>query len=352
MDCLNQIIGITKDNCECLQQDLSPEQITELSMSKSGLYLEELEGGVFLRNVAQLDKCKTFIDIQNSAIETAKKHFTKDLFASLNEKYQVKKLAYIGDIGRPTYSGTLDVNKRLQFIKLQPNKESDAIINLQSFRVFLNQDSNVKVWIYSINEGEVIGNIIMETEVQSLNGVLQVPVDRKLSMKKSGYNVTYYIIFERLGSVKPRNINVSCGCSGGDAFAKFVNVSGGEVDGFSSLSTEKTDKFTHGFALDVQIKCETGNLICKEYDQNDAISQMTAFAILYKSGELVIENIMNSGEVNRFTMLSREHLWGKRSHFKSEYSRCVNWLSQAIDVSSSDCFICRTDDFFLGNILN
>lgn len=352
MDCLEKIIGITKENCECLQQDLTTEEIAELSTSKSGLFLEELEGGLFLRNVVQLDKCKSFIDIQKSAIETAGKHFKTDLFARLNEKYQVKKLAYIGDIGRPTYSGTLDVNKRLQFIKLKPNKDSDAIINLEGIRVFLNEDTSTKVWLFEVNEGETIGNILFEKEVQSVNGILTIPVDSKLSLKKNGIFVSYFVIFERLGTVQPRNIKVSCGCSGGDAFAKFINVSGGEVDGFGSLAEARTDQFTHGFALDVKIKCETGNLICREYDGNDAISLVTAFAILYKSGELVIENIMNSGEVNRFTMLSREHLWGKRSHFKSEYIKRIEHLANVIDVSSSDCFICRSDDFFLGKIIN
>ena len=104
--------------------------------------------------------------------------------------------------------------------------------------------------------------------------------------------------------------------------------------------------------MDVQIKCETGTLICREYDGNDAIALVTAFAIQYKAGELVIENVMNSGEVNRFTMLRNEQLWGKRNHFRKEYFDRIDYLSKVIDVSSSDCFICRSDDFFLGHILN
>lgn len=352
MECLENIIGITKDNCECLQQDLSPEEIAELSVSKSGLYLEELEGGLFLRNVAQLDKCKSFIEIQKNAIETAIKHLKTDLFAQLNQKYKVKKTAFVGDIGKPSYSATLDVEERLQFIKLTPNKDSDAIIHLQTIRVFLNQDTMTKVWLYQIPEGEMIGEILSEQEIQSVNGILTVNTNVLLPLKKNGRFVTYYAIFERLGVVKPRNIKISCGCSGGDAFAQFIGVSGGGSENFSSLSSEKTDGFTHGFSLDVTIRCETGNLICREYDENDGIALVTAFALLYKSGELIIENIMNSSEVNRFTMLSREHLWGKRNHFKSEYIKRMSYLTSEIDVSSSDCFICRSDDFFLGHIKN
>ena len=71
MDCLTNIIGVTQNNCPCLQNGLNAEQIEELSMSKSGIFLEELEGGLFLRDVVQLDKCLTFINIQKNAINTA-----------------------------------------------------------------------------------------------------------------------------------------------------------------------------------------------------------------------------------------------------------------------------------------
>ena len=352
MECLEQIIGITKDNCPCIQKDLTTEEIQELGISKSGLFLEELEGGLFLRNVVQLDKCKTFLEIQKSAIETAKKHYETDLLGKLNQKFQVKKTAFIGDIGRPSYTGSLDVSERLQFLKIAANKDSDAIVHLNSVRIFLNQDTTTKFWLYEIEEGQTEGRIILENEVSSQNQILAIPINAQLPLKRRGIYLNYYLIFERLGEVKPRNIKVSCGCSGGDGFSKFIQVSGGQSEGFSSLSTSSNDQFTHGFSIDVQIKCEAGNLICREYDGNDAISLVTAFAILYKAGELVIENVMNSAEVNRFTMLSREHLWGKRNHFRKEYFDRIDYLSKSIDVSSSDCFICRSDDFFLGHILN
>lgn len=352
MDCLNGIIGITKTNCPCLQMDLTPEEVVELSTSKSGLFLDELEGGIFLRDVVQLDKCQTFIEIQKSAINTAIKHFSADLFARLNERVQVRKTAFVGEIGKPSYSASLPVEGRLQFVKLTPNKESDAIVHLNLIRVFLNQDTTTNVWLIEMKEGETEGTILQTQNVTSSNGILTVPVNASLPLKRNGSFVTYYVVFERIGEIKPRNIKSSCGCSGGDAYAKHISVGGGEAEVFSSLHSAKTDEFTHGFSLDVEIKCETGSLICKEYDENDAVALVTAFAILFKAGELVIENILNSGEVNRFTMLRNEHLWGKRNHFRKEYFDRIDYLSKVIDVTSSDCYICRSDSFFLGNIIN
>ena len=351
MECLSSIIGITKTNCPCLQNGLTSEEITQLSTSKSGLFLDELEGGLFLRDVVQLDKCQTFIEIQKNAIETAKSHYKADLFSRLNERVQVKKTAFVGEIGKPSYTGSLDVSGRLQFIRLKPT-ESEAMVHLDLVRVFLNQDTTTNVWLVEMKEGETEGTILKSEEVTSTNGILTFPANVALPLKRNGVFLTYYVVFERIGDIKPRNIKISCGCSGGDAFAKHVDVGGGETEGFGTLATTKTDEFTHGFSLDVKIKCETGNLICKEYDENDSIALVTAFAILYKAGELVIENILNSGEINRFTMLRTEHLWGKRNHFRKEYIDRVGYLSKVVDVTSSDCYICREDNFFLGNILN
>lgn len=351
MDCLNSIVGISKTNCPCLENGLSPEEIAGLAESKSGLYLDELEGGIFLRDVVQLDKCETFINIQKAAIETAKTHYKADLFSKLNERVQVKKTAFIGEIGKPSYTGSLDVSGRLQFIKLQP-KESDAMVHLDLVRVFLNQDTTTTVWLIEMKAGATEGTILKTEEVTAQNGILTFPANAALPLKRNGVFLTYYIVFERIGDVKPRNIKASCGCSGGDAYAKHIEVGGGETEVFSALTTVKPDEFTHGFSLDVQIKCETGSLICKEYDESDAVALVTAFAILFKAGELVIENILNSGEVNRFTMLRNEHLWGKRNHFRKEYFDRIDYLSKVVDVTSSDCYICRDDNFFLGNILN
>lgn len=353
LECLNGIIGVTKDFCQCLHGQISQEDFDALKESKSGLYLDNVEGGLFLRNVPQLDKCKSFLDIQVQAIDTAKKFFFADILAELNLKYQVRKTNFVGEIGKVSYTSTMQTNKRLQFLKLKTN--NDGVVQIDRLRVFLNMDTTTKVWILQVEEGKSDGQIIYENEiVQTQSNYLSIefPEPLKLPLNIGGKKQNYFVIWERLGEVQPRDIKVSCGCSGGDGFADFLFVTGGEADNFSDVPNALNDVFTHGISIDVQIKCETGSVICKEYSENDAIANVTAFAILYKSAELVIENVMNSSEVNRFTMLSREHLWGKRSHFKSEYEKRVRYLAENIDVASSDCFFCRENVMYKGNILN
>lgn len=353
-ECLEDIIGVTKDFCQCLHGQVSTEEFEKLKISKSGLFLDEVEGGLMMRDVKQFDKCKTFLKIQTDAIENAKKFFKADILAQLNLKYQVKKTNFIGEIGKPSFTSSMNTSKRLQFLKLEPN--NDAVLEVSRLRIFLNNDVTTKAWVIKVEEGQTNGVMVYENEeIVSSNKVLTVNFEQglKLSLNSNGKKQNYYLVYEKIDSdLQPRDIKVSCGCSGGDAFAEFLFVTGGEADNFSELSTVLTDKFTHGISIDVQIKCETGSVICKEYNANDAIAYVTAFSILYKSAELVIENIMNSSEVNRLTMLSNERLWGKRNHFKKEYNDRIKYLAENIDVTSSDCFLCRDDVMYLGNILN
>lgn len=353
-ECLKDIIGVTKDFSQCLHGQLTNEEFQALSVSRSGLYLDGVEGGVLLRNVPNPNNIKPFIKYQTDAIENAKKFFTADILAELNLKYQVKKTNFIGEIGKVSYVGSMAVNSRLQFLKVQA--KNDAILHVDRFRVFLNMDITTKVWVVKIEEGQSQGVIVYENEnVTSDNKIITVifEEDLKLPLSINGRKQDYYFVYEKLDSaLQPRDIKTSCGCAGGDAYSEFLIVGGGEAETFSDLGFTKNDLFTHGISISVQIKCETGSVICKEYNENDAIAYVTAFALLYKSAELVIESIMNSGIVDRFTMLSREHLWGKRTHFKKEYNDRVKYLSGAIDVTSSDCFLCRDDTMYLGNILN
>lgn len=353
-ECLKDIIGVTKDFCQCLHGRVSNEEFEELKKSKSGLYLDEVEGGLMLRTIQQQDKCSTFLKIQKDAIENAKKFFTADILAQLNLKYQVKKTNFIGEIGRVSYTGSMNVSKRLQFVRLKPN--NDAVLQVDRLRVFINQDLSTKVWILQVEEGKSDGVMIYENEeVFSENKILTVTFENglKLPLNVGGKKQEYYFVYEKLEeSLQPRDIKVSCGCSGGDAFAEFLFVTGGEAETFSEMISTPNDVFTHGISLDVQIKCETGSVICSEYNENDAVAYVTAFAILYKSAELVIENVMNSNEVNRFTLLANERLWGKRNHFKKEYNDRIKYLAENIDVTSSECFICRDNSMTLTQILN
>ena len=158
----------------------------------------------------------------------------------------------------------------------------------------------------------------------------------------------YYFVWEGSAGTKARDNGVSCNCSGGNGYDSYVSLKGGESNDLNDLSG--SDNFAHGFSLDVEIKCDTGRLICREFDSQNKIAVASAWANLYKAGELLIEKVLSSSEISRITLMNRDYLYGKRNHFRAEYEKRILYLSYEIDVTKGDCFICQNRDFFVGNV--
>ena len=339
MECLNEIIGVTNSFCNCFNGNLTPELIAKMKVSKSGLYLDGLEGGILLRNVTQLDKCKSFVEMQFEAIEEAKKAFTKDAMRKLTERYKSSKRNFIGDIGKMAFTQTLNTSQRLQFLKI--NAVSDGIFKINRVRLIANISVDSHYWLIGMNNGDTIGEIISEGDFQTDAGnYISLDIQAELPLVKNGNYQTYFIVWESNGA-SPRDTKWDCGCPSGNGFEDFINVSGGEASDFTRLNTNPNDIFTHGMVVDAELRCGLGNIICEEFNREEAIPMSVAYAIRYKAGELLIENIMNSGEVNRYTMLANERLWGKRNHFISKYEEHLGWSTDVMDITSSDCFLCR-----------
>ena len=344
MECLENIIGITKVECPCFTEQISQELKDKMKISKSGLYLDGLEGGVLLRNVTQIDKCRKFIEMQFDAIEEAKQYYQKGIITKLFEKYKSNKKNYLGDIGRMNFTGSLNTSKRLQFLRIQG--VADGNLTLNRVKLIADSDITTTIWLIGMNIGDTLGEILSEKSIVISAGQFSVvELSAELPLMKNGKNQEYFIVWERNGA-NPRDTKLTCNCPGGNGYEDFVQVSGGEAEDFSTLVSAPSDVFSHGIIAEISLKCGIGNLVCKEYNAEEAVALATAHAIRYKAGELLIENILNSGEVNRYTMLSNERLWGKRNHFSAKFDEMINYVADMVDISSSDCFICRESKMF------
>lgn len=356
MECLENIIGITNSDCPCVIDGLTPEEVAKLRESASGLYLDELEGGVNIRSLEMLDACQNMAEMALGARDTATKKLRDDILVALQNKYRTAKKAFIGNIGRPSYTSNMSVSMPYQFMRLRPVGTSDAIMKISGIRLIVDRAAMVLVQIIRAVKGGNQGEVVFsETVTTNANAYTAIPVATPLELPLSGGGeiYDYYVVWSRLGTgANPKDLKVSCNCSGGTGYEQFFEVNGGELNDTSYLNGGKLDKYSHGLSLDVDIRCKPGDLICREYDRENAIAVTMAWATMYKAGELLIEAVMNSGEVNRYTMMNREYLWGKRNHFRKEYDTRVIYLASVMDVTSSDCFICRDTHFVKAGILS
>ena len=353
MECLENIIGITNSNCECLTAGLTEEQVAAAKKSTSGLYLDgNLEGGVALEEIKLLENCGEYYKLASKAIKSAQKAFYDDLQIAIGSKYKNVKSRFMGELGRLQYAGAMNVQDTLQYLKVEPLVSSVAVMRVNNVRLNITTTKEaVPVKLIAVLDGFSSGDIIFETVVntQAARFVsVEIPVGLQVPLSRNGRKVNYYFVWERENEL-PIDNSVSCGCSGGDAYQEYVKLTGGTAADYDSLGI-KSDVFAHGFSVDAEIYCETAGLICKEFHKEDRVALVSAWSVLYKAGELLIEYVLQSPEINRFTMMSREYLWGKRNHFKAEYNNRLAYLGAEIDITADDCFMCRDKKMFVGNV--
>lgn len=351
MKCLENLIGISATDCLCTLDGLSEAEKIEVKKSVSGLYLDrDLPGGVNISEIKTLDACGLYFRLAKEAITSAQKRFEGDIEIALSEKYKNQKTTFRGELGRMTFASVLNKTKNFQFMQIVPNQLSDGIIKLYGGRVIVNENDTLSVHILA-QKGDGVPQVIHTTTVEVLANKFTgftLPETTEFPLTIDGQKMYYYFVWEGSAGTKARDNGVSCNCSGGNGYDSYISLKGGESDNLNELSG--SDSFAHGFSLDVEIKCDTGRLICREFDSQNKIAVASAWANLYKAGELLIEKVLSSSEISRITLMNRDYLYGKRNHFRAEYEKRILYLSYEIDVTKGDCFICQNRDFFVGNV--
>lgn len=354
MECINGIVGVTKTDCGCIVDDLDAETKVKLSKSTSGIYLDDLPGGVELRALNDIDACKTMADMALNAIENAQSTTQDDLVVALANNYQKGLTTYKGYIGQISYSSTLQAVKQYQGELLRANTGADAVAVVNRIMVIVNGSENLTLKIIRALRGAAMGEAVASYDfVSEANNYVFVPITAPLTLPLSlrGQPLDYYFVYDsHVGAgVAPKDTKIDCNCGSAgtqNAISGYLKATGVQIDDLNNLSSAQMDKYTRGVLVDVELRCNTEQLVCGSYSSQEAVAVVLARAVWYKAGELLIESVLKSNEINRYTMQGREYLWGKRNHFRSEYETRITFLASAIDVTASNCFICKDDSIY------
>lgn len=360
LQCLTDSVGVTTSDCECIITGLTSEQVLALKVSKSGLYLDNLPGGVQLKALNNVDACRKMAEMAHTAIANAVKATEDDLIIALNNTYEQSRNTYIGTIGRMSFATTLGVSKRWQGIRIRPRDESDAVMELSRIMVIINDAQTFNVRLFKVPYDSVMGQEIGTWEVTTeANAYASIPVNpvQKLFFLENGTRYEYWLVYDRDeagGAFLPKDTKIDCSTCSSNAqrgLIEYVTVNGVQVDSMSALNVVTTDEYSHGLIVDVKLTCDKEKLMCREYNHNDAIARALSNAVWYKAGELLIEDVQKQTDVSRYTTMKSEYLWGKRNHFKKEYETRITYVGAVIDVTASNCYVCRetiNQPFFAG----
>lgn len=350
LTCLKEVVGVTLSDCQCIIQGVDSETLAKLRASTSKLYMDDLEGGVHLKALNHVEACKTMSQMALNVRDNAIKRVEDDLLIAINNRYKKEHKNFNGQIGRMSYAQSLAVQRNWQGIRIRPNDYSDAVIRMSKLQIILNQAVTVTVRLMQVPLDSVMGIELFAWPVTTTaNAYTDVPIGSdpiSMPMMVKGELVEYYLLYdisEPGVPVMPKDTAVQCSTcpSGAVRFSEYISVWGVQLNNINSLNDKLTDQFSRGLILDVQISCDNETLMCREYNDEDAVALTMAYATWYKSGELLIEEVLKSPDVNRYTTMAREYLWGKRNHFRKEYESRIVYLASVIDVTASNCYVCR-----------
>ncbi|MCA9497107.1 MAG: hypothetical protein KC589_09250 [Nanoarchaeota archaeon] len=354
LKCLDNIIGLSQTDCACYD-DQKP---SDFDTSNSGLYLDQLEGLELSIINADADCGDGNIwEKMESAIRNAKINLRTDLLASIGTGARNKRKPFSGIIGQKQYRTFLNDTLVYAGLRITDCDIKGGEFTIKNIHTLLDGSAtfDIEIWnniddvplkTFQVNS---VANTWTENDV--LSEELTFPLYTEDADK-----LEYYILYKPNG-LKGAENKLDCGCSRKPDYMKWFNIQGIKVNDPTIDGSFFSDGYAHGLRIDVQINCNNAHVICGGDDQeldfdNDPIARVLAYAIRYKAGEILIEDILASGQINRYTMLDKERLWGKRNHYRSEFSQRIMYLTQEIDLSVNDCFACGDDSIRQGSILS
>lgn len=345
MTCLDNVIKLSRTTCNCFDDD----KPNDFNVGKTEVYLDELDGlGLSLLNASSTCEEGSLWDMMAKARTNATLAFKTDLLSAIENNFVSKRPNYSGLLGQTTFTSTLPISTPYagQVITFKPIVGAKMIV--KRIGLIMNVSVPVTVSVYNNDENKTnpIGTYTINSVANSIAfGVLSTPLELPLWSKNIN-DLEYYFVYS-ISGFQPKNNKTECvPCSGGVknvVWNNWVNLNGisGSTNDYSTFNKTET---LNGLVVDAEFKCDASRIICSEeypIDFETGRGMQMAYAIRFKAGDILLNNILSSPEINRYTMIDREALYGKRNWCRSNYQDWIKYLSENTPIINNDCWICK-----------
>lgn len=353
-DCLTNIIKLSRTTCECADLGDVPSDYDE---GQSEIYLDELDG-INLKMVGSIADCEKggLWDLMAWARDEAAKQFKADLLSCINSNYTSRRPIYSGLLGQSTFTGSLSLSESKAGIIVTFPQIKGGTMKVKRIGLAINASTAVVVDVFN-NDANQTTPIASYTINSTANTLIYATLGTPLELPMWSNNVNrleYYFVYSRVG-FQPKDMKGDCGCGGvAPGWKSWASVKGIKGSG-TIYSQYSTDKYLNGILLDVDFRCQTSQLICSDdkpldFD-NDGWDMQIGYANRWKAGELLLQKMLDSPELNRYTMMDREKTYGMRNHARKMYNDFIQYLCENKEISTG-CLVCKPNpNFVMGNIL-
>lgn len=353
--CWTNIIGITRTPDLCLNNDnISPDY----DYSNSSLYIDELKG-INLRLIEEtggnLDLWTKIERARENAIRTARMDMIAEIMKTNKPRYDIFK----GNIGSQKFTKNLSISNTYAGVRFYCNDIRGGYFTLTGINTIFGSTGTFDIDVYNNISPDKIITITVKTVTNRVESNTITPLELHLWNDEYS-NLEYYFVYSAAGNT-PKDNNTTCGCGGvswcynrqkpcfasaketKDRWRQFAMVGGISGNDLTIIEDWSTGQNMNGLILVGSYKCDPSIYLCNDltdYESNP-FDQAIAYAVLYKTGEFLMDEFLDTQEVTRYTALGLEAVQNNREYYNLRYTAMIDYIKANIDINQFGCLTCK-----------
>jgi len=369
LDCLNNVIGLSKSTCDCWDAD-KPIDFDTLNASSSGLYVSQ-PNTITLRFTNSASDCENggIWQLLIQAREDAVRDLVSDFLAATS---QVKKERFLPftTIGDSYYKKGELVNGNVAGVWLEPYEIRGAKLRIDSVDITfwdgILAPTNVDVSIYSsldLNTALATATANVTANKTTATATFATPFVKDLGDIRQDLNERLYILYTIPAGASPvsNDTEKGCGCNKhnhyrDNPFLQILTLGGVQGDAVATIDTNvaRSGGTMQGLVLNASMECDYYSWLCdlaQVPNQTTNISgqrlklgMALADGLQAKAIYNLAHSILNSGRINHDTMvLEPEYYYKIANHYIKIYKAAIENLVYYMPADVSDCLVCAED---------
>lgn len=335
--CFSGVIGISR------KADLCTD--TEAYESESGLYIDELPG-MSLRVLDSAGGNSSLIEKMEAAQENAINAFKVDVMNDILKVKEPARAKFIGDIGGKSFTTKLSADT-YHGLRLYSDIYGGSY-TLRAISIILDVTEAVNLLIY--DEYDLLYTIALTSQANRPKYNSITPIQLSLTGN-------YYFLYQTSG--QPYNNRLTCNCGGSkwcfniehpcyktsrDRWAEWAMAGGVHGSDLSERDDWGPQREARGLILHGDFGCDTLSILCSDHSDwsGNQIDAAIAWALVYKSGSFLTSYIMDSEEVNRYTLLGVDGLSANLLFYEEKYKEMIEFIALSIEVDRNECLKCKS----------
>ena len=343
-DCLDALIGLSDDDCDCF----ATGRPVDYNTSSSGLFITDPEHGFPMVEALNVSgDCSGYgvWDILANSRDKAIIQFKIDFLAKVRQRYNRTINSWAGSIGKLKNSGSQALQKQFAGHVYLPYPIKDGKLVVTGLYIGLTTTEAVVPITFSSNDPTftpVVRNVSSVANTWELNDFTDVELP---FYSDKVDELQYYVSYDTTGLL---NIKSSFFCCGGRApYTKSFKYGGFNVDVISEDNISCGANTTYGLAVQGYLACNELDWLCN-IDQlaGYEVQQVIARCIQSQAASVAASEVLTSSRTNKYTTWSSEVIEERYNGLKEAYSTNVDWLVDNFPTDASGCFECKSAKTF------